>query len=54
MAEHLHTGWKFVLDCLITISIYQIMAEKLVVNENEILNLPNTDRNALFIQNYFQ
>lgn len=29
MGNHLHTGWKFVLYCIVALNYYLILAEKI-------------------------
>lgn len=34
MGNHLHTGWKLVLDCIVSLNYYQIIADKIKPIDN--------------------
>lgn len=53
MGNHLHSGWKFVLNCIVSINYYQIQADKIRQGEVPAQTLSIEDQNALFVANYF-
>lgn len=53
MGNHLHSGWKFVLNCIVSLNYYQIQADKIRQNDVPLQNISIEDQNALFVSNYF-
>lgn len=53
MGNHLHSGWKFVLNCIVSLNYYQIQADKLKQSDLQAQNISIEDQNALFVSNYF-
>ena len=53
MGNHLHRGWTFVLNCLISLSFYQFQAIKIKGNmvPNQVLSIE--EQNSIFISVYF-
>ena len=53
MGNHLNTGWKFVLNCIVSLNYYQIQADKIdpIKIQNQTLN--NSEKNSLFVASYF-
>ena len=56
MGNHLHTGWKFVLNCIISLNFYQSQADRIKPNLNPQISplaLTADEQNSLFVANYF-
>ena len=53
MGNHLHSGWNFVLNCIVSLNYYQIQADKLGQHKLQPQLLSIEDQNAQFVSNYF-
>ena len=53
MGNHLHSGWAFVLNCIVSLNYHQIQSDKIRQNDVQTQFLSIEDQNALFVSNYF-
>ena len=53
MGNHLNTGWKFVLNCIVSLNYYQIQADKIDPISIQNQTLTNMEKNSLFVSSYF-
>lgn len=53
MGNHLHRGWSFVLNCVVSLNFYQFQADKLrgTITQNQVLTVD--EQNAMFVAVYF-
>lgn len=53
MGNHLHRGWTFVLNCIVSLNFFQFQADKLKgsIAPNQVLTID--EQNSLFIATYF-
>jgi brefeldin A-inhibited guanine nucleotide-exchange protein len=53
MGNHLNTGWKFVLNCIVSLNYYQIQADKIDPIKIQNQTLSNAEKNSFFVASYF-
>jgi brefeldin A-inhibited guanine nucleotide-exchange protein len=53
MGNHLHSGWKLVLNCIISLNYYQSQADKIRSISTPNSNFSIEEQNSLFVANHF-
>ncbi len=53
MGNHLHTGWNFVLNCIVSLNYYQVLSDKIDPISLQNQTLTTQERNATFVASYF-